>query len=77
MRKYMLTADCHVEWLDNIGRGIGDVTLQEGTRFTIETDKSRVAGYPLDREYCTIQSKDERFRVEARTLKYSMTEERE
>jgi hypothetical protein len=77
MRKYILTADCPVERLDNFGRGIGDVTLPKGTRFTIEAVKSRVPGYPLDREYCTIQSEGELFRVEARTLKYSMTEERE
>jgi hypothetical protein len=77
MRKYLLTADCPVERLDNIGRGIGDATLLKGTRFTIEADKSRIPGYPIDREYCTIQIKGKRFRVEARTLKYSMTEERE
>ena len=77
MRKYILAADCPCERLDNIGRGIADVTLPKGTRFTIQADKSRVAGYPLDREYCTIQSKGELFRIEARTLKYSMTEERE
>jgi hypothetical protein len=58
MRKYMLTADCPVERLDNIGRGIGDVTLPEGTRFTIESDKSRVAGYPLDRSELEIGQKD-------------------
>jgi len=77
MRKYILTADCPVERLDNIGRGIAEVTLPKGTRFTIETDKSRVAGYPLDREYSTIQSEGERFRIESRTLKYGMIEERE
>src|SRR6266566_3807592 len=58
MRKYILTADCPVERLDNIGRGIAEVTLSKGTRFTIETDKSRVADYPLDREYSTIQSEE-------------------
>jgi hypothetical protein len=50
MRKYILTADCPAERLDNIGRGIGYATLPEGTRFTIEAVKSRVPGYPLDRE---------------------------
>jgi hypothetical protein len=77
MRKYILTADCPCERIDNVNRGIADTTLPKGTRFTIDADKSRVPGYPLDREYCTIQSRGELFRVEARTLKYSMTEERE
>jgi hypothetical protein len=77
MRKYILTADCPCERLDNVGRGFAESTLPKGTRFTIEADRSRVAGYPLDREYYTIKNKGKMFRIEARTLKYSMTEDQE